>query len=50
MTGSVIFTQDPVLLAKQYKRANGRPNSATRLEVLRVIGVVEAQPSRQHGR
>jgi hypothetical protein len=49
MTGSVIFTQDLVLLAKQYKRANGRPNSTTRLEVLRVIGLVAAQLSRQHG-
>jgi hypothetical protein len=49
MTGSVIFTQDLVLLAKQYKRANGRPNSTTRLEVLRVIGLVSAQLIRQHG-
>lgn len=50
MTGSVIFTQDLLLLAKQYKRANGhRPESTTRLEVLRVIGLVAAQLSTQHG-
>lgn len=47
MTGSVIFTQDLVLLVKQYKRPNGRPNSTTRLDVLRVIGLVAAQLSRQ---
>jgi hypothetical protein len=49
-TGPVIFTQDLVLLAKQYKRAKAhRPESPTWLEVLRVIGLVAAQLRKQHG-